>query len=228
MSRKIKDIKDKDTGELIYPKSHAKATYMSDGRTVEDAINQAGTGGSSSDGSGAYAEVNHGTSDTTFALTPNTFHVWDEVASLDLSFAEETAGVANEYLFQFTSGATATTLTLPDGLKWVNDNPLTITENMIYQVSVLRGMASVLEFSITPRKITNTVRKDGSNLVFDYPVASEVTVVFYGGASTASSSSTPTDVTLVYSAGEQSKAIRSLFNFVSVTPSEDDTYIYTF
>ena len=47
MSRKIKDIKDKDTGELIYPKSHAKATYMSDGRTVEDAITQAGTGGGS-------------------------------------------------------------------------------------------------------------------------------------------------------------------------------------
>ena len=105
------------------------------------------SGGSSSGGSGAYAEVNHGTSDTTFALTPNTFHVWDEVASLDLSFANETAGVANEYLFQFTSGATATTLTLPDGLKWANDSAPTIAENMIYQVSVLKGLASVLEFN---------------------------------------------------------------------------------
>lgn len=26
-------------------------------------------------GSGAYSEINHGTSDTTFVLTPNTFHV---------------------------------------------------------------------------------------------------------------------------------------------------------
>lgn len=25
---------------------------------------------------GAYPEINHGTSDTTFTLTPNTFHVW--------------------------------------------------------------------------------------------------------------------------------------------------------
>lgn len=146
MSRKIKDIKDKDTGELIYPKSHAKATYMSDGRTVEDAINQAGTGGSSSDGSGAYAEVNHGTSDTTFALTPNTFHVWDEVASLDLSFAEEQAGVANEYLFQFTSGTTATTLTLPDNIKWTEE--LVIEANRIYQVSILNGLASVLNWKV--------------------------------------------------------------------------------
>lgn len=87
------------------------------------------SGGSSS---GAYAEVNHGTGDTTFTLTPNTFHVWDEVTSLDLSFADETAGVANEYLFQFTSGARATTLTLPDGLKWANDDAPTIVENKIY------------------------------------------------------------------------------------------------
>lgn len=106
-------------------------------------------GGSSSGGSGAYAEVNHGTSDTTFTLTPNTFHVWDEVASLDLLFADEQAGVANEYLFQFTSGATATTLTLPD-VKWANDSAPTIAENMIYQVSVLKGLASVLEF-INPK-----------------------------------------------------------------------------
>lgn len=102
-------------------------------------------GGSSS--GGAYAEVSHGTGETTFTLTPNTFHVWDEVASLDLSFANEQAGVANEYLFQFASGSTATTLTLPDGLKWANDSAPTIAENMIYQVSVLKGLASVLEFN---------------------------------------------------------------------------------
>lgn len=103
--------------------------------------------GSSSGDSGSYAEVNHGTSDTAFTLTPNTFHVWDEVASLDLSLAEEQAGVANEYLFQFTSGSTATTLTLPDSIKWANDSAPTISENMIYQISVLKGLASVLEFN---------------------------------------------------------------------------------
>lgn len=44
-TRKIKDAKDLSTNELIYFKGHAKATYMSDGKTVEDAINQIGTGG---------------------------------------------------------------------------------------------------------------------------------------------------------------------------------------
>lgn len=95
----------------------------------------------------AYPEVNHGTGDTTFTLTPNTFHVWDKVTSLTLNFGNETSGVANEYLFQFTSGSTATSLTLPDSIKWANDNVPTIGANMIYQVSVLRGLASVLEFN---------------------------------------------------------------------------------
>lgn len=105
------------------------------------------SGGSSSGGSGAYSEVNHGTADTTFTLTPNTFHVWDEATSLILDFGSETSGVANEFLFQFTSGAIATSLTLPDDIKWVNDSAPTIAENMIYQISVLKGLASYLEFS---------------------------------------------------------------------------------
>lgn len=41
-TRKIKDAKDLTTNELIYFKGHAKATYMSDGRTVEEAINSSG------------------------------------------------------------------------------------------------------------------------------------------------------------------------------------------
>ena len=46
-TRNIKDAKDLSSGELIYFKGHAKATYMSDGTTVEDAINniEVGSGG---------------------------------------------------------------------------------------------------------------------------------------------------------------------------------------
>lgn len=97
----------------------------------------------SSSGSGAYAEVSHGTSDTTFTLTSNTFHVWDEVATLDLSFGEETSGVANEYLFQFTSGATATSLTVPDTVEWVDGTP-TIEANKTYQVSIVNNIGLIV------------------------------------------------------------------------------------
>lgn len=152
-TRKIKEAKDLSSGELIYFKGHAKATYMSDGRTVEDVINnmnQSGNGGEgSSSNSNAYQLVNHGTSDTTFALTPNTFHIWDEVSTLTLTLGSETSGIANEFLFQFTSGSTSTTLSLPSDLKWANDYSPTIVPNMIYQVSILNGLASVLEFKNT-------------------------------------------------------------------------------
>lgn len=48
-TRNIKDAKDLDTGELIYFKGHAQATFMSDGRTVEEAVSGMSGGGGSSD-----------------------------------------------------------------------------------------------------------------------------------------------------------------------------------
>ena len=53
-TRQIKDAKDLSTNELIYFKGHAKATYMSDGTTVEDAINNIGN---SEDTNELYIEV---------------------------------------------------------------------------------------------------------------------------------------------------------------------------
>lgn len=108
------------------------------GQQVENLLDQVAEGG----GSGAYAEVSHGTGDTAFALTPNTFHVWDEVSSLDLSFEDETVGVANEYLFQFTSGETATSLTLPDTIKWVAEP--TIEPNKTYQLSIVNNIGLIV------------------------------------------------------------------------------------
>jgi hypothetical protein len=94
----------------------------------------------------AYPLVNHGTSDTTFTLTPNTFHVWGEVVTLDLDFGTETSGIMNEYLFQFTSGSESTTLILPYGIKFNSD--LIIEENKIYQISILNGLGTVMSWDI--------------------------------------------------------------------------------
>lgn len=62
-------------------------------------------------------QTDHGTADTTFTLPPNQYHTWNEVASLTLMLAAEEAGVVNEYHFAFDSGATATTLSLPEGIQ---------------------------------------------------------------------------------------------------------------
>lgn len=117
-------------------------------------ITISGSGGSSS-GSGAYAEVDGSIYGNAWSLgtyeihdmQPNTFYIFPECVSLVIEFADETVGVANEYLFQFTSGATATTLTLPDDIKWANDSAPTIAEKKIYQISVLNGLATALEFN---------------------------------------------------------------------------------
>lgn len=93
----------------------------------------------------AYPQVNHGISDTTFALTPNVLHVWDEVAELSLTLANPTdTTIANEYLFQFTSGTIATTLTLPDTVKWL-ETP-SIESDKVYQVSILNNFGTILGF----------------------------------------------------------------------------------
>lgn len=59
-NRKIKDAKDLVSGELIYFRNHAKATYMSNGMSVEDAINNinlnGGDSGSGADMSGYYTK----------------------------------------------------------------------------------------------------------------------------------------------------------------------------
>lgn len=183
-------------------------------------------GGGSSSGSGAYSEVNHGTSDTTFTLTPNTFHVWDEVSALTLTLGSETAGVANEFLFQFTSGATATSLTLPDDIKWANDAAPVIAENMIYQVSILKGMASVLEFSNAVELIENLATISNGmmecTVTFTYPVASEVIVKVRSDDGPKTST---------FAVGDKTKTIMlmgpSAAHIESIIPAIDTTYNYT-
>jgi hypothetical protein len=181
-----------------------------------------GGGGGSSSGSGVYAEVNHGTSDTTFALTPNTFHVWEEVSALTLTLGSETAGVANEFLFQFNSGATATTLTLPDDIKWANDSAPTIAENMIYQVSILKGLASVLEFANTVEKRENYIDgvSDSYLISAQYPVASDVTIEYWDNFGD--------DIyTVVMIAGTSEVATSERFGYIeNLSPKEDDQFYY--
>lgn len=56
-NRNIKDAKDLRTNELIYFRGHAKATYMSNGATVEDAINNiSNNGGSGADMTNYYTK----------------------------------------------------------------------------------------------------------------------------------------------------------------------------
>lgn len=77
--------------------------------------------------------IDHGTADTTFTLPPNQYHTWGEVAALTLTLAAEESGVVNEYHFAFDSGATATTLSLPESVQ----TDIVVEPNTHYECSII-------------------------------------------------------------------------------------------
>lgn len=95
-----------------------------------------------SNNSGQIPEVNHGTSDTTFTLTPNVMHIWGTVTSLTLSLPTDTNQLLDEFMITFTSGSTPTTLSLPSTVKWIQD--IEVEANKTYQISIVNNLAGWL------------------------------------------------------------------------------------
>ena len=80
---------------------------------------------------------------TTLEIQPNKFYKFGEVTELNLTLSEITDTTQlNEYMFEFVSGATATTLTLPSSVKWL-ETP-TIEANKIYQCSIVNNVGVLL------------------------------------------------------------------------------------
>ena len=83
---------------------------------------------------------------TSVTLQPNVLYVFPEMASLTVTLGTPSdTNVANEYHFFFTSGSTATTLTLNDVLS----DAYSIETNMKYEVSILEGVAYIKGVSMS-------------------------------------------------------------------------------
>lgn len=83
---------------------------------------------------------------TTQEIEPNKFYKFGEVTELNLTLAEITDNTQlNEFTFEFISGSTATTLTLPNTVKWL-ETP-TIEVNKIYQCSIVDNIGVLLGVS---------------------------------------------------------------------------------
>lgn len=79
------------------------------------------------------------TVDTDVTLEPNKLYIFPEMAILNITLSDEVdANVVNEYHFAFQSGATATTLTLPDTV--VLSDSFKVDANKIYEISILETM----------------------------------------------------------------------------------------
>ena len=90
----------------------------------------------------AFPVVNHGTSDTTYTLPPNQLHIWVTVASLAITFGTSTDNtIVNEYMIEFTSGSTATTLSLPSSVEWAEScGALSVEASKTYQISIVNNI----------------------------------------------------------------------------------------
>jgi hypothetical protein len=84
--------------------------------------------------------------ETTIEIEPNKFYKFGEVEELNITLATPSdTTILNEYMFEFISGETATTLTLPDTIKWLEEP--TIEANMTYQCSIVDNVGVLLGVS---------------------------------------------------------------------------------
>ena len=101
-----------------------------------------------SGGSGGTVRIEKLSTDTSVELQPNKLYIFPEMAELTITLAEPTdTGIANEYHFVFQSGATATTLSIPDTVKIPSG--FTVDVNKIYEVSILEGCLCAQSWAVT-------------------------------------------------------------------------------
>ena len=83
----------------------------------------------------------------TVQIAPNTFNVWENAISNDLTITlgTEVSGVMNEYLMQFSIATGSTPqVTFPSNLQWIGID--TFQGGKTYQVSIVNGYAIGVEF----------------------------------------------------------------------------------
>jgi len=75
-------------------------------------------------------------------IEPNKLNIWSTpISTLTILFASGVTGYVNEYMIQFTCPSNAaTTLTLPSGIQWANED-LEPEAGYTYQISILDGLA---------------------------------------------------------------------------------------
>ena len=86
--------------------------------------------------------------DTTVTLDPNKLYIFPEMSELTIALEEPSdTGIANEYHFVFQSGATATTLSIPDTVKLPSN--FSVDASKIYEVSILEGCLCAQSWAVT-------------------------------------------------------------------------------
>lgn len=86
--------------------------------------------------------------DTEVTLEPNKLYIFPEMATLDVTLSDNVdTSVASEFHFVFQSGATATTLTLPETI--VMPDGFSVDANKIYEISILETMMLAQSWAVS-------------------------------------------------------------------------------
>ena len=93
-----------------------------------------GSGNISISGGGGYTQTVVSGASITQTLSPNVFYSFGTVTSLTATLDTPVSGMTNEYTFEFDSGSTPTTLSLPAAVQGIDAT--TIQANKHYEVSI--------------------------------------------------------------------------------------------
>ena len=192
-NRKVKDGIDLLTNELIYFRGHAKVTYLDDGSTVEEKINElleketdlsnyytkseVDNKGYAKESdltnkqetlvSGSNIKTINGqnimgsgdlkvgtmtvttTTASTMSLSPNIYYrnTSTSLSSLSISLNNTTDNtITNEYIVEFTTSSSGTTISLPNTIKWSNGEMPTFEANTTYQISIINNLGVCMKF----------------------------------------------------------------------------------
>lgn len=92
-----------------------------------------------------YIQDRTNSTDTSFTLVPNYKYLFGEKSSLNITLgAIADPNIVNHYMFEFTSGNTATTLSLPTSVKWTTAP--SIKPNKTYQISIENNLGVIQEW----------------------------------------------------------------------------------
>lgn len=85
------------------------------------------------------------TSSTTLELTPNQLYKWlPTVTKLNITFAKGDSETVNEYMMRFKVGTGSVSISLPAGVRWVEEPDW--TAGSTYEVSIQDGLALYAEW----------------------------------------------------------------------------------
>lgn len=85
-------------------------------------------------------------SNSSFTIKPNYKYIFGERSALTISLEPVTdSTIVNHYMFEFTSGSTATTLSLPSSIKWTTEP--SIKPNKTYQISIENNLGVIQEWT---------------------------------------------------------------------------------